>query len=129
MLFGGLDVSTQSTKLLLVDVERGSVRHQDAVVYDSDLPRYRTRDGARSDADAGVSESDPRMWIDAVSMLFDRLARSDVDVSAIRAISVSGQQHGLVCLDASGELARPMAKLWNDVSTAGESTSSLALEL
>src|SRR5947208_664146 len=41
---------------------------------------------------------------------------SDVEVAGI---GVSGQQHGLVCLDADGDPVRP-AKLWNDTTTAAE---------
>jgi len=36
----------------------------------------------------------------------------------IAAISVGGQQHGMVCLDADGEVVRP-ALLWNDTRSAG----------
>ena len=40
----------------------------------------------------------------------------------IRAIGVSGQQHGLVALDAADAVVRP-AKLWCDTSTAAECES------
>jgi sugar (pentulose or hexulose) kinase len=36
--------------------------------------------------------------------------------ASVRAIGVSGQQHGLVVLDANKEVIRP-AKLWNDTET------------
>lgn len=42
--------------------------------------------------------------------------RSKIDVSDVRTIGVSGQQHGLVVLDEKDEVIRP-AKLWNDTST------------
>lgn len=41
-------------------------------------------------------------------------ALSSVDRSEVAALAVSGQQHGLVALDASGHVLRP-AKLWCDV--------------
>lgn len=44
---------------------------------------------------------------------------SQVDRSQVRAIGVSGQQHGFVPLDGGGKVIRP-AKLWCDTSTAGE---------
>jgi xylulokinase len=43
-----------------------------------------------------------------------------VDANAVRAMSVSGQQHGLVCMDREGNLTRKASKLWNDVSTHQE---------
>ena len=135
-LFAGLDVSTQSTKLVVIDPAAGAVVHVDRVDYDRDLPHYGTREGAVQGLGEGVSESDPRMWIEAVEVLLGRLAgggaRANEDVGApthrgrgalagrIRCISVSGQQHGLVALAADGSLARPRAKLWNDFSTAEE---------
>jgi len=119
-LFAGLDVSTQSCKLVVIDLDGADVIHIDRVSYDDDLPHYRTKDGVIADAPEGVSESDPGMWIEAVEILLGRLATSDVPQERIRALSLSGQQHGLVALDVDGNLARPTSKLWNDYSTAEE---------
>ena len=41
---------------------------------------------------------------------------SRIALEEVRAIGVSGQQHGLVVLDEKDEVIRP-AKLWNDTST------------
>jgi len=81
---------------------------------------YGTRNGVIANAPEGVSESDPTMWIAAVELTFERLRAAKVPLEAIRCVSVSGQQHGLVALDAEGGLARPRSKLWNDYSTAEE---------
>ncbi|MBN2416075.1 hypothetical protein JXO52_09545 [bacterium] len=119
-LFAGLDVSTQSCKLVIIDTDTSAVLHVDAVNYDRDLPRYHTRNGVIADMPAGVSESDPRMWVEAMEMVFGRVSESGIPVREIRCISVSGQQHGLVCLSEKGELTRPASKLWNDFSTGEE---------
>ncbi|HSG81500.1 MAG TPA: FGGY family carbohydrate kinase [Gemmatimonadota bacterium] len=119
-LFAGLDVSTQSTKLVVIDPATGEVVHIDRIEYDRDLPRYGTEEGAVAGLGEGVSESDPRMWTEAVDTLLGRLREAGVAAHRIRCISVSGQQHGLVALAADGSLARPRAKLWNDFSTLEE---------
>jgi xylulokinase len=119
-LFAGLDVSTQGCKLVIIDPAEGRARHVDHVDYDRDLPRYGTRQGAVPGLGDGVSESDPRMWIEAVELLLGRMAAAGVPAGRIRCLSVSGQQHGLVALAADGTLARPRAKLWNDFATAEE---------
>ncbi len=119
-LFAGFDVSTQSCKLVVIDPESGAVVHVDRVDYDRDLPGYGTEEGAVVGLGEGVSESDPKMWIEAVEILLGRLGEAGVPSEHIRCISVSGQQHGLVALAADGSLARPRAKLWNDFSTAQE---------
>ena len=118
-LFAGIDSSTQSTKLVVIDVTSSSVVHVDAVIYDSDLPQYKTKNGVIGNAE-GVSESDPNMWIEALDLLFSRLSKSKIPIENIKSISVSGQQHGLVTLDAEGNLTRPTSKLWNDFSTGQE---------
>jgi len=46
-------------------------------------------------------------------------ALAAVDRSAIAAVAVSGQQHGLVALDSTGSVLRP-AKLWCDTESAPE---------
>jgi D-xylulose kinase len=119
-LFAGLDVSTQGCKLVVIDLAAKDVVYVDTVSYDDDLPQFGTRDGVIQGLPAGVSESDPGMWLAAVDLVFDRLLASALPVEAIRCISVSGQQHGLVALDREGQLARPTSKLWNDHSTAEE---------
>jgi xylulokinase len=119
-LFAGLDVSTQSCKLVVIDYDKGDIVHVDVVNYDEDLPEFGTRDGVIQGLEEGVSESDPKMWLAAVDRVFEKLRGSDVTPSEIRSISVSGQQHGLVALDDKGNLTRPRSKLWNDYSTYEE---------
>lgn len=119
-LFAGLDVSTQSCKLVVLDIKAEKIVFVDAVNYDEDLPEFNTQNGVMKDMPEGVSESDPHMWIDAMNQLFKRLSDSSVPVNSICCISVSGQQHGLVALDKKGNLARKTSKLWNDFSTQEE---------
>jgi xylulokinase len=119
-LFAGLDVSTQSCKLVVIDPAEGAVVHADQVDYDRDLPHYETEGGAVAGLGEGVSESDPRMWTEAVELLLGRLGDAPLSQERIRCLSVSGQQHGLVALAEDGSLARPLSKLWNDYSTAEE---------
>jgi xylulokinase len=118
--FAGLDVSTQSCKLVVIDFDDARVVYADRVVYDDDLPHYATKDGVITGAPEGVSESDPNMWVEAVEVVLSRLVESPIPQEKILALSVSGQQHGLVAIDADGQLARPTSKLWNDFSTAEE---------
>jgi xylulokinase len=119
-LFAGLDVSTQSCKLVVIDPASGAVVHVGQVDYDRDLPDHGTVGGAVAGLGEGVSESDPNMWIEAVELVLGQLADTAVSTERIRCISVSGQQHGLVAQAADGSLARPRSKLWNDFSTSEE---------
>ncbi|MDZ7374466.1 MAG: FGGY family carbohydrate kinase [candidate division KSB1 bacterium] len=119
-LFAGLDVSTQSCKLVVIDFDQKEVTYVTAVNYDQDLPHYGTKDGVIQGQPEGVSEADPRMWLEAVDGVFERARQAGVPLHQVRCMSVSGQQHGLVALDENDQLARPTSKLWNDYSTAEE---------
>jgi xylulokinase len=62
-------------------------------------------------------EQEPHVWIDAVNhTVKDCLAQIGDRKQEIRGMGVSGQQHGMVALNASNDVIRP-AKLWCDTST------------
>lgn len=71
------------------------------------------RSAHRVTGTGGVRETDPVEWWAALQIA---LAGTD-RTRDIAAISVAGQQHGLVVLDASGNPLRP-AMLWNDTRSA-----------
>ncbi len=119
-LFCGIDCSTQSCKLVILDLDLSKILYTDLANYDKDLPQYNTLNGVIQGLGEGISESDPQMWIGAIELLFDRLKKTSFPFYEIKAISVSGQQHGLVCLDQQGNLSRTRSKLWNDFSTRDE---------
>lgn len=106
-LVAGVDCSTQQTKVAVVDPGSGRVLALGRSAH--------TVTGG-----GGARESDPREWWAAMA---DALAQTGL-AREIAAISVAGQQHGLVCLDGNGEPLRP-AILWNDVRP-GPQASALA---
>jgi len=120
MRFLGIDSSTQGCKIVCINVKTREVEYIDSVIYDTDLPQYETLNGVIRNDDALLSEANPQMWLDAVNMLFSRLKKAHYPINEILAVSVSGQQHGLVALDKEGNLIRNRAKLWNDFSTSEE---------
>ena len=63
------------------------------------------------------TEVDPQLWWAALQTAVENAGGLD-DVAAV---SVGAQQHGMVCLDESGEVVRD-ALLWNDTrsSTAAD---------
>ncbi|MFI0505470.1 xylulokinase [Streptomyces albogriseolus] len=100
----GVDTSTQSTKALVVDVATGRV------VASGQAPHTVTSGAGR--------ESDPRQWWDALT---EALRQCGVAAHEAAAVSIGGQQHGLVTLDGHGEPVRP-ALLWNDVRSAPQAS-------
>jgi len=105
----GLDVGTQGTKGLLLDDASGRIVARAAASYDliAGLP-------------PGAAEQHPETWLAAVERVVGALLGSPgVERGRLQSVGVSGQQHGLVVLDAGDRVVRP-AKLWCDTSTAAE---------
>lgn len=123
----GLDLSTQSLKLVVLDYGSSPkaashpVIYQDSLNFDRDFAQYQTHGGyITSNADS--REQDPLMWREALHQILTRLKTRFGDVSSIASIGVSGQQHSLVCLGEAGMLTRPLARLWCDTSTTAEAS-------
>src|SRR6516165_1430398 len=105
----GIDSGTQSTKVLVVDARDGKVLAAAAQAYEliPNLP-------------PGAKEQHPHTWRDATARAIRiALRQARANAAEVKAIGVSGQQHGFVPLDDAGEVIRP-AKLWCDTSTAAE---------
>jgi len=98
-LVAGIDSSTQSVKVVIRNLVTGEL----------------VREGRASHPDG--SEVDPQAWWDALQSAIKSAGGID-DVSAI---SICAQQHGMVALDAAGEVIRP-ALLWNDTRSAKEAS-------
>ncbi len=96
----GVDSSTQSTKVEARDIESGAVVATGAAPHPASMPP--------------ISQADPEAWWAALVAAVGQLGKVRDDVVAI---SVAGQQHGLVLVDGSGEVVRP-AMLWNDTRSA-----------
>ncbi|WP_341717316.1 xylulokinase [Micromonospora sp. FIMYZ51] len=94
-LVAGVDSSTQSCKVVVRDAETGAL----------------VRQGRAPHPDG--TEVDPAAWWSALAAAVDAAG----GLADVAAVSVAGQQHGMVCLDETGEVVRP-ALLWNDTRSA-----------
>lgn len=95
-LIAGIDSSTQSCKVVIRDADTGTLIRQGRAAHPEG------------------SEVHPDHWWTALQEAIAQAGGLD-DVAAV---SVGGQQHGMVCLDADGKVVRP-ALLWNDTRSAG----------
>jgi xylulokinase len=94
-LVAGVDSSTQSCKVVVRDAETGRL----------------VRQGSAPHPDG--TEVDPRAWWQAL----ETATAAAGGLDGVSAVAVGGQQHGMVCLDESGDVVRP-ALLWNDTRSA-----------
>ncbi|WP_168914752.1 xylulokinase [Microcella flavibacter] len=104
-LVAGVDSSTQSCKVVVVDAESGAV----------------VREGRAGHPDGTAVH--PDFWWDA---LREALAGAG-GLADVAAVSIGGQQHGMVLLDAEGRVIRE-ALLWNDTRSA-EAAAQLVSEV
>ncbi len=137
-MFLGLDSSTQSLTAVLIDPASGEMACQLSVNFGADLPQYGSPSGFIPGGADGEVHANPLMWLDALDLLFNRLAKT-TDLSKVEMIAGSGQQHGSVFLDASFDpriaaldpsqelsaqispaLTRRTSPIWMDTSTAAE---------
>jgi xylulokinase len=120
MITLGIDSGTQSTKTIALDISTGNILASAQQAY-----------GFVETKEEGAMEQDPAVWIAAVeSTITQVLQKLGPRCKEIAGIGVSGQQHGLVLLDAGDRVVRP-AKLWCDTSTTAqcaELTASLGGE-
>lgn len=102
-LVAGIDSSTQSCKVVVRDAESGRL----------------VRQGSASHPDG--SEIDPELWWSALQ----QASREAGGLEDVAAVAVGAQQHGMVCLDAGGNVVRP-ALLWNDTRSAAAADELVA---
>ena len=122
MLYAGFDCSTQSLSVAVIDAteSRSDVVFRDTLVFDADLPDFKTRHGVTFEGPDGVVHTTPQLWTAALERMLQRLATA-VDVRRLCALSGSAQQHGSVYCGATPDiLTRPSSPIWMDTSTAAE---------
>src|SRR5215207_2965825 len=104
-LVAGVDSSTQSCKVVVRDAATGALVLEGSASHPSG------------------TEVHPESWWLALQQALEQAG----GLADVAALSVGGQQHGMVCLDERGEVIRP-ALLWNDVRSA-EAADQLLAEL
>lgn len=106
--YAGIDCGTQGTKVVIVDSQHG------AIVGEGSAPHRLISDSS------GRREQEASWWVEALIEAFHQaVTQAKVDPQKIKALGVSGQQHGFVPLDKQGDVLHSV-KLWCDTETAEE---------
>ena len=103
----GYDIGTSSVKASLIDAETGQTLAS-AQYPDAEAPIIAKQ--------AGWAEQEPEMWWDELKMATKRVADKAAVAGAlqsVKAIGISYQMHGLVCVDKDGKPLRPSI-IWCD---------------
>ncbi len=105
----GADSSTQSTKVEVRDADDGTLVAAGSAPHPPVGPPR--------------SEQDPEAWWLALAEAVGAaLGPSGARTDDVAAVSVAGQQHGMVLLGRGDRVLRP-AKLWNDTESAPQATA------
>ena len=105
MLLLGYDIGTSSVKAALVDAQTGQTVAS-AQYPDNEAPIVAQQ--------PGWAEQEPSMWWDELKCATARLAeKAGGSISKVKAIGISYQMHGLVCVDKDGQPLRPSI-IWCD---------------
>lgn len=101
----GFDVGSSSVKASLVDADTG-VCAADAFFPEREAPITAVK--------AGWAEQDPRMWWDNAKLALKKVMHvANVKGEEIKAVGISYQMHGLVCVDKNQQVLRPSI-IWCD---------------
>jgi len=136
-LFLGLDCSTQGLTGILFDFNSFQIIQKYEVIYDKDLPHYKTQNGVYILDDGFTVHSNPIMWVEALELLLHKMLKDKIAMNTILAISGSAQQHGTVYLNdtfekrlknlnsnsnlsdqINGTFSREISPVWMDSSTS-----------
>ncbi|MGU5852451.1 xylulokinase [Klebsiella variicola] len=106
MVYLGIDCGTQGTKAILWDPQQSNI-------ISSSYHSYEVISSHN-----GRKEQDPEVWVNAAKLTVKQaIMDSGILPHEIKAIGVSGQQHGLILLDKNNHVLCP-AKLWCDTEPA-----------
>ncbi len=101
----GFDVGSSSVKASLVNADSGKCV---ATAF------YPEKEAPIMAVKAGWAEQDPQMWWDNAKLALRKImADADAKAEEIKAIGISYQMHGLVCVDKNLQALRP-AIIWCD---------------
>ncbi len=101
----GFDVGSSSVKASLVDADTGMCA-TDAFFPEREAPITAVK--------AGWAEQDPRMWWDNAKLALKKVMHvANVKGEEIKAVGISYQMHGLVCVDKNQQVLRPSI-IWCD---------------
>jgi xylulokinase len=101
----GFDVGSSSVKASLVDADSGECAAS-AFFPEKEAPIKAVK--------AGWAEQDPQMWWDNAKLSLQKIMKeSGATAEEIKAVGISYQMHGLVCVDKDLKALRP-AIIWCD---------------
>lgn len=82
--------------------------HEEAVVFDHDLPHYGVIGGVHKNDKENEVYAPVAMWIEALDLVLTRMKDGGFNFSSVRGVSGAGQQHGSVWVCQILQALRPL---------------------
>ena len=82
----GIEFSTQSVKLVILDLTDNRICFSDSFNYDVAFPEYNTEGGVLPSKSEEIRRTSPFMLIEAVDLAFKKLAESGIEIHRIKAV-------------------------------------------
>ncbi len=93
MISIGIEFSTQTVKIIAIDIHSGEVLYNDGFDYDNTFPHYATSGGVIDHDDPSIRHTSPFMIIEALEYAFLKLTQDKVDLSEVVSIKADAMQH------------------------------------
>ncbi|MCP4756230.1 MAG: hypothetical protein GY866_35660 [Proteobacteria bacterium] len=135
----GIEFSTQSVKMVVLDLKKTEVAYKGFFEYDTTFPAYGTRGGVLPADVPEIRHTSPLMLMEALDSTFEKLSADGIDLSRVGTVKTDCMQHCSVYTNRSFEeavagldarsnlveqlghcLARKTAPIWEDRSPVRE---------
>ncbi len=89
----GIEFSTQSVKMVILDITTSTCIYRSKFDYDDTFSKYATDGGVLSISEKGVRHTSPFMLIESLDLVFNKIKSDGVRLSKIKAVKIDAMQH------------------------------------
>lgn len=97
----GIEFSTQSVKIVVLDIEKAKPFYTGIFDYDTTFSKYETKGGVLINEDPKIRHASPFMFIEALDYSFKKLKDDGIDLSLVKAVKTDCMQHCTVYVNDS----------------------------
>jgi xylulokinase len=96
----GIELSTQSAKLVVLDLLTAQVVYTGSFNFDNTFPNYNTVGGVLPSDTADIRQTSPFMLVSALEYAFAKMVDNHIDLSCVKSIKTDCMQHCTVYTDS-----------------------------
>ncbi len=89
----GVDFSTQSAKIVILDVNKKEAVYTAKIEYDMIFPEYKTKGGILDSHIPEIKHTSPFMLIEVLEYMFEKIKNDGINLSEIYAVKIDAMQH------------------------------------